>query len=128
MRAASLRRFLTIIAVSLALVGAPQAFAQEDPEDPEDPIQSMPKDRYVSPSSLKGASPPKVKTAPSVKATPIEIPGKGQPVVKEKPSVQATPIEIPGKGQSAVKKKPSVEVIPIPIPKPGADATPVPRP
>jgi hypothetical protein len=91
-------RLMMIIAVSLALIGAPKAFAQQ--EDPEEPIQAM----------------PKVKTAPSVQATPIEIPGKGQPVIKKKPSVQATPIEIPGKGQPVIKKKPSVQATPIEIP------------
>ena len=76
------RTFLIVIAVSLLLVAAPNAFSQQ----------------YTPP--------PKMKTVPSVKATPIEIPGKGKPVVKEKPSVKATPIEIPGKGKPGVKMKP----------------------
>ena len=80
MKPNSLIKPLTIITMLLFLVGAPVAFAQEDPGE-EDPIQAM----------------PRVKTVPSVQATPIEIPGKGQPVMKKKPSVQATPIEIPGK-------------------------------
>jgi hypothetical protein len=96
MRPGSHRRLLTIIAVSFALAGAPEAFAQPE-DDPEDPIQTMPKDGDMSAPPRKGAPPPKVKRAPSVKATPIEIPGKAQPRVKKKPSVQATPIEIPGK-------------------------------
>jgi hypothetical protein len=80
MKPNSLIKPLTISTMLLFLVGAPVAFAQEDPGE-EDPIQAM----------------PRVKTVPSVQATPIEIPGKGQPVMKKKPSVQATPIEIPGK-------------------------------
>ena len=92
-------KFLTIITMLLFLIGAPVAFAQEDPE-PEDPVQAM----------------PRVKTVPSAKATPIEIPGKGQPVMKQQPSVQATPIEIPGKGQPVMKQQPSVQATPIEIP------------
>ena len=99
MKPNSLIKPLTIITMLLFLVGAPVAFAQEDPDE-EDPIQAM----------------PRVKTVPSVQATPIEIPGKGQPVMKKKPSVQATPIEIPGKGQPVMKKKPSVQATPIEIP------------
>jgi hypothetical protein len=115
MRLASPRRLLTIVAVSLALVGAPEVFAQQQ-DDPEEPIQTIPKDGNLLPPPRKGAPAPKVKTVPSVKATPIEIPGKGKPVVKRKPSVQATPIEIPGKGKPVVKKKPSVQATPIEIP------------
>jgi len=115
MKTGSPRRLLMVITISLALVGAPEAFAQEG-DDPEEPVQTMPKDGDLSPPPRKGVPPPKVKTAPSVKATPIEIPGKGQPRVKKKPSVQATPIEIPGKGQPDVKKKPSVQATPIEIP------------
>ena len=40
MRQASPRRLLTIIAVSLELVGAPEAFARE--EEPEGEVQTMP--------------------------------------------------------------------------------------
>lgn len=96
MRPGSHRRLLTIIAVAFVLAGAPEAFAQEG-NDPEEPVQAMPKDGDMSAPLRKGAPPPRLKTAPSVKATPIEIPGKAQPRVKKKPSVQATPIEIPGK-------------------------------
>ena len=89
------RTLLTIITVSLLLVAAPEAFTQQ----------------YTHP--------PKMKTVPSVKATPIEIPGKGKPVVVEKPSVKATPIEIPGKGKPVVVEKPSVKATPIEIPGKG---------
>jgi hypothetical protein len=114
MKTGSPRRLLMVITISLALVGAPEAFAQEG-EDPEEPVQAMPKDGDVSAPPRKGAPPLKVKAAPSVKATPTEIPGKGQPGVKKKPSVQATPIEIPGKGTPVIKKGPSVTMTPEPV-------------
>jgi hypothetical protein len=115
MKSAILRKLLTIIVVSLALVAAREAFSQVDPDE-EEPVQAMPKEGDVSPPSLKGAPPPKVKTMPSVKATPIEIPDKSKPVIKTKPSVGATPIEIPDKSKPVIKTKPSVGATPIEIP------------
>jgi len=56
MKPNSLIKPLAIITMLLFLVGAPVAFAQEE----EEGVQTM----------------PKVKTVPSVQATPIEIPGK----------------------------------------------------
>lgn len=114
MRAASPQRLLTIMAVSLAMVAAHGAFAQQD--DPEEPVQAMPKEGDISLPSSKGELPPKIKTVPSVKATPIEIPDKRKPVMKKKPSVEATPIEIPDKRKPVIKEKPSVEATPIEIP------------
>jgi len=111
MKSAILRKLLIIMVVSLALVAAPEAFGQEEEE-----IQEMPKEGDISSPSGKGAPPPKVKTMPSVKATPIEIPGKNKPVIKTKPSVGATPIEIPGKNKPVIKTKPSVGATPIEIP------------
>jgi hypothetical protein len=88
MKSAILRKLLTIIVVSLALVAAREAFSQVDPDE-EKLVQAMPKEGDVSP--------PVIKTKPSVGATPIEIPDKSKPVIKTKPSVGATPIEIPDK-------------------------------
>ena len=118
MKSSTLRRLLAVTVVSLALAAAPRAFTQEDPDE-EEPVQAMPKEGVVSPSSRKGTPPPRLKTMPSVKATPIEIPGKSEPVIKTKPSVGATPIEIPGRGQpppAQMKPLPSRDVLPVPLP------------
>jgi hypothetical protein len=93
MSKSSLRGFLTVILVSFTLVGASEAFAQDDP-DPGG-VQTRPKDMVMSGDKKPQSGPAQMKTVPSAKGLPVSIPDNQQPSqqqMEKRAPIEASPI------------------------------------